>query len=120
MDAAMQPALVGDAVRDRSGKLGQRIMGERKYSVPEIDRMRASLDKRWRAHHCGILQRGEWHREVEDELRTYMLNGTDPEELEAAVHQQMVELVAARRAGLHPRYPKAFRAEGDAPFTGPT
>jgi hypothetical protein len=45
-------------------------MPERKYSIAEIDRMRRAV-----AFSCSC-------KEVEDRLRTYMLNGTDPEELE--------------------------------------
>lgn len=54
-------------------------MTERKYSVAEIDRMRDYL-----------LQNTDWsgsrpafEARIEDTLRTYMLNGTEPEELEA-------------------------------------
>jgi hypothetical protein len=46
----------------------------RKYSVSEIDRMRAALSD------CNSVWKA---RDLEDRLRTYMLNGTDPEELEA-------------------------------------
>jgi hypothetical protein len=45
---------------------------QRKYSVDEIERMRDAV------RHLTT------HLEVEDQLRTYMLNGTDPEELVAA------------------------------------
>jgi hypothetical protein len=47
----------------------------RKYSFEEIDRMRDAL--------AWILEyRYTPHTRIEDYLRTYMMNGTDPEELE--------------------------------------
>jgi hypothetical protein len=49
-------------------------MAERKYSVAEIDRMRAA-----------VATKSFGDPGVEDRLRTYMLNGTDPDELEASV-----------------------------------
>lgn len=54
--------------------------GQRKYSVPEIDRMRMAI--------YGLYPESNWTKapEVEDRLRTYMLNGTTPDELEANRH----------------------------------
>ena len=54
--------------------------GTRKYSVAEIDRMRNAV--------YGLYPESYWPKapEVEDRLRTYMLNGTTPEELEASRH----------------------------------
>jgi hypothetical protein len=52
-------------------------MAERKYSVSEIDRMRRAVALMM----IGPCRNGA---EVEDRLRTYMLNGTDPEELDEA------------------------------------
>ena len=62
----------------------------RKYSVAEIDRMRAALKKR---HWIQDIMQGEdiWMMDarhlrhdnyIENLLRTYMENGTEPEELE--------------------------------------
>lgn len=57
-------------------------MSERKYSVAEIDRMRVALKD------CNYI----WHaHNLEDRLRTYMLNGTDPEELEALAVKCLAE-----------------------------
>ena len=60
-------------------------MVERKYSVAEIDRMRRALERI-----CTPTNRGyfpaEVEKRVEERLRTYMQNGTDPEELEAALY----------------------------------
>lgn len=58
-------------------------MPERKYSVAEIDRMRDAV-------HTLCTPVGVGHRpvEVEERLRTYMLNGTDPEELEDAASER--------------------------------
>ena len=49
---------------------------ERKYSLSEIDRMRAELTRR--RDFISV------DASVEDELRTHMLNGTAPEELYGA------------------------------------
>jgi hypothetical protein len=65
-------------------------MADRKYSVAEIDKMRSLL---WeRAYLAWVKVRdpqGDYEisldrmgRNIEDQLRTYMLNGTDPSELE--------------------------------------
>ena len=53
-------------------------MTQRKYSIAEIDRMRAVLDR------SAYFPSDERIREriVEDRLRTHLLNGTTPEELE--------------------------------------
>lgn len=61
-------------------------MADRKYSVAEIDRMRKAIDSTY------YLQAPA----VEDRLRTYMLNGTDPEELERAMHAHYDQI--ARKA----------------------
>jgi hypothetical protein len=76
-------------------------MSSRKYSVQEIDRMRVAIPK--------LAQRYEALDGVtkEERLRTYMLNGTDPEELEreaeAAMRQRRLkksgdDLIRALRA----------------------
>ena len=55
---------------------------QRKYSVGEIDRMRTLIGC---LYWPGIsYDPGQRSAEIEDRLRTYMLNGTDPSELEAA------------------------------------
>ncbi len=54
-------------------------MADRKYSVAEIDRMRHAIS-------CGYMGPSN-STLIEDRLRTYMLNGTDPEELEQDVRR---------------------------------
>ena len=68
-------------------------MSEHRYSIAEIDRMRAALraivNNEWPGRNWGQAERDE----AEDRLRTYMLNGTTPDELEAhalAVGQDFV------------------------------
>ncbi len=57
-------------------------MSERKYSVSEIERMRDAL--RWILIQPGVTYyEDQKAAEIEEQLRTYMLAGTAPEELEA-------------------------------------
>jgi hypothetical protein len=57
-------------------------MGKRKYSVEEIDAMRGSVRCMFPS---GVsYRREERTKEIEERLRTYMVNGTTPEELSAA------------------------------------
>jgi len=74
------------------------IVAERRYSVEEIDMMRSAV---WRVHYArnlyfnfgsryggypsksGAEIEAAAVRMCEEELRTYMLNGTEPEEVEA-------------------------------------
>ena len=60
--------------------------GARKYSVAEIDRMRNAVYQLY----------PEWYNpkpaQVEDRLRTYMLNGNSPEELEANRHASWADV----------------------------
>lgn len=66
-------------------------MSERKYSVAEIDRMRAAIRRTFPPQTYSqsindpyLKSVGpDYSGQVEDRLRTYMLNGTEPEELEA-------------------------------------
>lgn len=69
----------------------------RKYSLDEIDQMRRDIDRivegvrhyQWSPSGCfssGITYNAaERAAKIEDRLRTYMQNGTDPAELEAKV-----------------------------------
>lgn len=50
-------------------------MMQRKYSVDEIDQMRGALIQIYRLHSSTDV------RTLEERLRTFMLNGTEPEEL---------------------------------------
>jgi hypothetical protein len=61
---------------------------ERKYSVAEIDRMRILIMKMRRFDTIP----------VEERLRTYMLNGSEPEELEQALVKMEAERSARRAA----------------------
>lgn len=58
-----------------------------KYSIEEIDRMRSATK---------MLNSSA----VEDRLRTFMLNGTEPEEIEAAALMQHEMTVARVEAAL--------------------
>lgn len=53
-------------------------MADRKYSISEIDRMRTAI--------AWIFPSGD----IENLLRTYMQNGTEPEELEKVLHEYVV------------------------------
>lgn len=67
-------------------------MAERKYSVAEIDQMRSSLTYQIETAELDVWTDKHVRHDVEEKLRTYMLNGTDPAELEAAA------IEAGRRA----------------------
>jgi hypothetical protein len=74
-------------------------MAERKYSLSEIDAMRMALQ-------CLLIHPGvpyqpvEKTKEIEEQLRTYMINGTDPEELtKAAARRSITHIGAALIAG---------------------
>jgi hypothetical protein len=59
---------------------------QRKYSLDEIDLMRSLVAGLFTAYHMpGWLYHvpSDEDRRVEERLRTYMMNGTSPEELEA-------------------------------------
>lgn len=67
-------------------------MSERRYTVAEIDRMRAivvmlNAPHAWIPGGCGYDWSDEQQRTLdrrnEDELRTYLIAGVDPAELEA-------------------------------------
>lgn len=71
-------------------------MSERKYSVSEIDRMRQAL-----LSICGMDR--DFLGPVEEQLRTYMLNGTDPEELEQRREEQYVTWTRMNEEALRER-----------------
>lgn len=87
---------------------------QRKYSVGEIDRMRratwAILNAQW--------GKGPWHEDCETRLRTYMLNGTSPQELEREAHQAQAKRAADAVAvpALGP-FPPITAAELEAELT---
>lgn len=67
-------------------------MPERAYTVAEIDRMRAVIHNRMKrpsdrmedaSGHTYFIQYAADPAKVEDQLRTYMLAGVSPEELDA-------------------------------------
>lgn len=56
-----------------------------KYSVDEIDRMREAIR---RSYPLGVAYyKKERDADIENRLRTYMLNGTTPGELEEALRR---------------------------------
>lgn len=66
------------------------MAARRKYSVEEIDRMRAAIAAgRVHGYHINADARD---RLIEDRLRTYMLNGTEPKELEDEAERWLKEL----------------------------
>jgi hypothetical protein len=69
-------------------------MDARKYSVEEIDRMRAAIIAPY--HHLPAVEFIGF-AVVEDRLRTFMLNGTEPEELEQS-YQGVKRSVGTDRA----------------------
>ncbi len=65
----------------------------RKYTVAEIDRMRRAISQRENLSMQGqSFYPNERHAKIEDMLRTYMANGTEPEELERAASQEAAEM----------------------------
>lgn len=56
-----------------------------KYSVDEIDRMRDALTRRYGFKWPWVGAAEPYSRDVEDKLRTYMIGGVTPEELEASL-----------------------------------
>jgi hypothetical protein len=59
--------------------------GERHYTVAEIASMRRSIGTLLCPGECTYYE-PERVQEIEELLRTYILNGTDPQELRAAAH----------------------------------
>jgi hypothetical protein len=57
-------------------------MSDRQYSVDEIARMRKAVSMLLHPVALSAYRGPSKIAEIEDQLRTYMLNGTDPEELE--------------------------------------
>lgn len=60
-------------------------MSEAKYTVTEIDEMRAAIRVRLLPTGDGIVDLTGFNERVETQLRTYMLNGTRPKELPSCV-----------------------------------
>jgi hypothetical protein len=61
-------------------------MPDRKYSIQEIDRMRQCIRY---SYPSGVpYYEHERAADIENRLRTYMLNGTDPKELEELTYRQ--------------------------------
>ncbi len=63
-------------------------MTQRKYSIDEIDQMRRAVG--WIHAPLGAYYKSEEDARKEQILRTYMLNGTAPEELEEAVQKMFL------------------------------
>jgi hypothetical protein len=68
-------------------------MTERKYSVSEIDKMRTALHQREWLGSMGMWTLDELHGRIEEMLRTYLVAGTDPSELE----ESAIEAIRAYR-----------------------
>lgn len=69
-------------------------MAERKYSVAEIDQMRWWVTMMYRGPINPTL--------IEERLRTYMLNGTTPKELEeACVAQELPKQFRAKPGSIY-------------------
>lgn len=68
---------------------------ERKYSLEEIDAMRKSVDLLSMTN-SSSFDGAEHIAKVEARLRTYMANGTTPEELAAAARQHLMRLHEGR------------------------
>lgn len=63
-------------------------MVERKYTTHEIDSMRDSISK---SYPPGVqFYANERTADIENRLRTHMMNGTDPKELEQAMLRQFL------------------------------
>ena len=97
-------------------------MSEHKYSVDEIDSMRASLTimvsdylrvpcadctNDLTLHYSTFIPQNIDHKKLEEQLRTYMLNGTSPEELtekaaEVLSLHEMPRIDAYKIAGIDP------------------
>ncbi len=60
-------------------------MIDRKYNIAEIDRMRTAI--KW-SYGEGNYDPQERNADIENRLRTYMANGTEPEELEEAMSRR--------------------------------
>jgi hypothetical protein len=70
----------------------QSKLSDKKYTVEEIDQMRGSLRIL-----IGYFDERAIKR-VEDELRTYMLNGTRPQELERRAMEKKLERIERKAA----------------------
>lgn len=65
-------------------------VNEKSYTVSEIDRLRKAIILRNELPHpnpYGPKDVRAWRAGIEDRLRTYMTNGTRPEEIEALVEK---------------------------------
>jgi hypothetical protein len=70
------------------------VMG-RKYSVEEIDQMRRSIDTMMSSHRS--YDPVEQAKKIEERLRTYMLNGTEPDELKRNASEHFDRLYASQQ-----------------------
>jgi hypothetical protein len=66
---------------------------ERKYSVSEIDQMRRAVNEMLMRPGT-VFRASERTVAVEERLRTYMLNGTDPEELRKSAAEHIERMFA--------------------------
>ncbi len=70
----------------------------RKYSVDEIDRMRDALEEVASNRNFYLHQAAVKPETIEARLRTYMVNGTDPEELEQIAKRFENDVISKMRA----------------------
>lgn len=82
----------------------------RKYSVAEIDAMRKSIT--W-SYGSGSYDPAQRAADTEDRLRTYMQNGTEPEELAEMAKQRLDADLAHQRAAI--AFQKEMRAKAPPP-----
>lgn len=71
---------------------------DRKYSVTEIDRMRAAVVRMTGWNEYDPCPSSERPTRAEEKLRTYMLNGCSPEEIEDRAKTVIEDAMAQRRA----------------------
>jgi hypothetical protein len=71
-----------------------------KYSVDEIDRMRETVRRLLTPKGGGLYSYNPEQRtkEIEERLRTYMLNGTEPSELEKSAEDYCISCGQNRKA----------------------
>lgn len=75
---------------------------QRKYSIAEIDALRKAISERL-SYREGSYKPSERAAEIEDMLRTHMLNGTSLEEMQSAV-QETRDAYFARQKGQQEYY----------------
>lgn len=97
-----------NAALDRArNELERESLGQRRYTADEIDRMRSAIKRLQPFNH---LYRPSGLPPVEEQLRTAMLGGVDPQELEDKADERWAGINARREA----RHAEARERERDA------